>query len=50
MYKILRRGKRYNNKTFQTYEEARKYVRRKITELYLRYVDDIGYGGFSITK
>ncbi len=30
MYKIIRYGKRFNTKNFQTYEEARTYVRRWI--------------------
>lgn len=30
MYKIMRKNKRFNNKTFNTYEEARSYVRKWI--------------------
>lgn len=30
MYKIIKAGKRFNSKTFLTYEEARCYVRRWI--------------------
>ena len=30
MYKIIRKGKRFNNKTFTTYEEARSYIRKWI--------------------
>lgn len=48
MYKIYRDDKRYNNKVFTSYEEARKYVRRKITQLIGCYVDSISYEGFSI--
>jgi len=48
MYKIYRDDKRYNNKVFSSYEEARKYVRRKITQLIGCYVDSISYEGFSI--
>ena len=35
-------------KTFINYEEARKYVRRKITTLVGTYTDDITWLGFSI--
>lgn len=50
MYKITRFGKRFNNKSFPTYEEARKYVRRKVTQLFGFYADDYTFAGFSITK
>lgn len=30
MYKILRDGKRFNTKSFETYEEARSYIRKWI--------------------
>lgn len=50
MYKILFGTKRFNNKTFVSYEEARKYVRRKITEKFGYYLDNIGSFGFKIIK
>jgi hypothetical protein len=50
MYKIKRFGKRFNNKCFTTYEEARKYVRRKVTQLAGKYYDDYTFLGFSITR
>lgn len=50
VYKIFRDGRRYNNKTFESYEEARKYVRRKVTALYGGYRDYINVFGFNITK
>lgn len=48
MYIIRRNNKRYNNKTFLTYEEARKYVRRTITKLVGGYVDSFTPLGFNI--
>jgi hypothetical protein len=50
MYKIIRNGRRYNNKCFATYEEARKYVRRKVTEIVGMYFDDYTKFGFKIAK
>lgn len=50
MYKIFFDGKRFNNKTFRSYEKARQYVRRKITMTFGRYADNIGSYGFSISK
>ncbi len=47
MYKIYRNNRRYNNKTFDTYESARKYVRRIITKLY-GYHDDYTSFGFKV--
>ena len=49
MYKILRNGKRYNNKKFCSYEDARKYVRRVVTRLF-GYHDDYTGFGFKIAK
>lgn len=34
MYKIMTYGKRANNKTFKTYEEARSWLRKQIRKLY----------------
>ncbi len=48
MYIIRFMNKRYNNKVFSSYEEARKYLRRKITELNGAYQDSFGALGFSI--
>lgn len=42
-------GKRYNSKSFATYEEARKYVRRLVTKLTGTYRDDYSKLGFQIT-
>lgn len=50
MYKILRFGRRYNTKSFLTYEDARKYVRRKVTELTGRYFDSYSSLGFKISR
>lgn len=50
MYKIKRFGKRFNNKCFATYEDARKYVRRKVTQMIGYYKDDYTCVGFTITK
>ncbi len=49
-FKILRNGKRYNNKVFNTYEEARKYVRRLVTKLAGRYIDGYTQQGFQVVK
>jgi hypothetical protein len=48
MYKILRNEKRYNTKTFPSYEEARKYVRRIVTRLTGSYRDSYTGLGFRI--
>lgn len=50
MHKILRNGKRYNSKTFLTYEEARKYVRRVVTRLTGTYRDSYSDLGFRIVS
>ena len=50
MHKITRYGKRYNNMSFSSYEDARKYVRRLITKLTGRYFDDYTWFGFHISK
>jgi hypothetical protein len=47
-YIIKLAGKRYNSKIFDTYEGARKYVRRIITKRFGKYSDAIGEVGFSI--
>lgn len=49
MYVIKLDNKRFNNKVFKTYEEARKYVRKYITKTVGRYFDSIGQLGFSIS-
>lgn len=48
MYFIKLGNKRFNSKKFDSYEEARKYVRRVITKRFGKYRDDIGEVGFSI--
>lgn len=48
MYIIKRNGKRYNSKTYDSYEAARKHARRAITRIFGHYVDSISTAGFSI--
>lgn len=48
VYIIKLGNKRFNNKTFASYEEARKYVRKQITKRFGGYQDSIGAVGFSI--
>jgi hypothetical protein len=48
-YIIKLGNKRFNTKNFDSYESARKYVRKLITKKFGRYQDDIGVVGFSIT-
>lgn len=48
VYFIKQDNKRYNSKKFESYEEARKYVRRLITKKFGKYLDNIGDLGFSI--
>jgi hypothetical protein len=48
VYIIKLGNKRFNNKTFASYEAARKYVRKAITKRFGRYQDDITSAGFSI--
>lgn len=50
MFKITLRGKRFNNKTYPTYEEARKAVRRIVTKRIGRYVDSYTGFGFHVEK
>lgn len=50
MYKILRFGKRFNTKSFESYEEARKYVRRLVTRLTGSYSDSYTSRGFRIVS
>lgn len=47
-YKIVRFGKRFNTKSFQTYEEARKYLRRLVTRITGKYTDGYTSLGFRI--
>jgi hypothetical protein len=49
VYIIKLLGKRYNNKKFNSFEEARKYVRRKGTEITGSYRDSYTDLGFQIT-
>jgi hypothetical protein len=48
VYYIKLGNKRFNSKSFESYEQARKYVRRIITKRFGAYRDDIGEVGFSI--
>lgn len=48
MYIIKLGNKRFNTKNFDSYEAARKYVRKLITKRFGRYQDDIGAAGFAI--
>jgi hypothetical protein len=50
MFKILKNNRRFNSKTFQSYEEARKYVRRLVTKLHGMYFDDYTWAGFQVKK
>ena len=47
-YIIKLDGKRFNNKLFNTFEDARKYVRKVITKRVGRYFDSYSQFGFSI--
>jgi hypothetical protein len=47
-YIIKLGNRRFNNKVFATYEDARKYVRKLITARMGRYQDNIGEAGFTI--
>lgn len=48
MYIIKFLNKRYNSKSFPSYEDARKYVRRLVTKLTGSYRDDYTKLGFQI--
>lgn len=48
VYIIYNAERRFNNKTFKSYEDARKYVRRLITKKFGKYLDNIGDVGFRI--
>jgi hypothetical protein len=48
VYFIKLGNKRFNSKSFDSYEAARKYVRKIITKRFGAYRDDIGEVGFSI--
>lgn len=47
-YIIKYLGKRYNSKSFTSYEDARKYVRRLVTRLTGVYKDSYTTVGFTI--
>lgn len=47
-YKILLNNRRYNNKSFSSYEEARRYVRRLVTKLIGKYHDAYTEFGFKV--
>ena len=42
--------RRYNTKSFSSYQEAKKYVRRLVTKLYGTYSDTYSEYGFTIQK
>jgi len=42
--------KRYNTKTFESYQAAKKYVRRLVTRLHGSYSDTYSQYGFTIQK
>jgi len=48
MYVLMQDNRRFNNKSFPTYEQARQYARRWITKRW-HYMDSIG-DFFSIKK
>lgn len=48
VYFIKLGNKRFNSKNFDSYENARKYVRKLITKRFGKYQDNIGEAGFSI--
>jgi hypothetical protein len=50
VYFIKLLNKRFNNKNFDSYEAARKYVRKLITKRAGGYSDSIGSFGFSIAS
>jgi len=51
-YKIMREVcggvKRYNTKSFASYQEAKKYVRRLVTRLHGSYSDTYSQYGFKV--
>ena len=51
MYKITRYNKRFNNKTFETYEKARQYIRKWLRK-HLDANDNpaITHYGFNVAK
>lgn len=50
MYKIVFNNRRYNTKTFSSYEHARKHVRKLITKLIGKYHDAYTEFGFTVVK
>lgn len=48
MYIIKLGNKRYNSKTFVSYDQARNYARKLITKRAGRYYDNIGDFGFAV--
>lgn len=48
MWIIRHLGKRYNSKKFESYESARKYVRKLVTKLTGSYNNDYTKFGFNI--
>lgn len=51
MYKIIKYNRRFNSKSFSTYEEARRYIRKWIrNNLGLTGNPPIKWFGFSVQK
>lgn len=48
VYVIKKNGKRFNSKNFDSYEDARKYVRRLLTKINGMYSDSFSDYGFKI--
>ena len=42
--------RRYNTKTFSSYQEAKKHVRRLVTKLFGKYSDTYSQYGFTIVR
>lgn len=49
-YKITLNNKRYNTKSFFSYEDARRYVRRLVTKLQGCYSDSYTQFGFKVER
>ena len=50
VYFIKLGNKRFNTKNFDSYENARKYVRKLLTKRFGKYQDNIGEAGFSVAS
>jgi len=47
---LMNTYRRYNTKTFESYQAAKKYVRRLVTRLHGSYSDTYSQYGFTIQK